>query len=95
MVPVMPLGYAEHALDRAHRAADAGADCASNHPADGPGDPVALTGALLGAATMPWAWPAWGIARNAERDGRSREEGPTASAAASRAAVLTLGFPVI
>ena len=44
------LGQAEHALDRAHGAADTGADCAPDHAAHGTGDPVTFVGSLLGAA---------------------------------------------
>src|SRR5579864_543662 len=49
MVPIV-MRHAEHALDRAHGAADAGANCASDHSAHRTGDPVAFVGALLSAA---------------------------------------------
>ena len=43
----------EHASHRAHGAADTGADRATNHAADGTGNPVTFAGALLGAADDP------------------------------------------
>ena len=40
----------EHALDRAHGAADAGTDCAANHATDRAGHPVTFVSAVLRAA---------------------------------------------
>ena len=48
--PVAAIGNPEHALDRAHRAADPGADGAANDAADRTGDPIAFIGAFLRAA---------------------------------------------
>ena len=42
VMPMMIVGDAEHALDRADSTADACADCASDHPTDRAGDPVAF-----------------------------------------------------
>ena len=47
---VTPIGNAEHALDRAHRTANAGTDRAANHPADWTGNPAAFIRTLLRAA---------------------------------------------
>src|SRR5258705_8728453 len=44
---IAAIGNSEHALDRAHRAADAGADRAANHTAHGAGDPASFVGTLL------------------------------------------------
>ena len=52
---VAVIGNAEHALDRAHGAADTGADYTSDRPAHGTGDPVTFIGASWAPRTMPWA----------------------------------------
>src|SRR5258707_9967270 len=44
---IAAIGNSEHAVDGAHRAADAGADCAANHTAHGAGDPASLVRPLL------------------------------------------------
>src|SRR5437870_9970672 len=45
--PPAAIRNPEHALDRTHRAADAGADRAANHTAHGAGDPASFVGTLL------------------------------------------------
>src|SRR5579871_2453088 len=57
MVPIV-MRHAEHALDRAHGAADPGANCASDNSAHGTGDPVAFVGTLLSTAhdALAVAW---------------------------------------
>jgi len=49
-VTVVTVGNAEHALDRAHGAADTGADSASDHTAHRAGNAVAFMGAFLRTA---------------------------------------------
>src|SRR6266436_2842066 len=44
---IAAIGNSEHAVDGAHRAADAGADCAAHHTAHGAGDPASLVRTLL------------------------------------------------
>jgi hypothetical protein len=61
----------EHALDGAHRAADAGADRAAHHAAHRAGDPVAFPGALLGAAHDALRMPDLGDSEQCENDGRN------------------------
>src|ERR1700746_350338 len=66
MAPVV-TGRSEHTFDRSHGAADAGADCAPNHPADGPCDPAAFIGALLGAADAALAVSGVGDEKQGQR----------------------------
>jgi hypothetical protein len=47
----------EHALDGAHRPADAGSDRATDHTTYGARDPVAFPGAFLRAANDPLSMP--------------------------------------
>ncbi len=61
----------EHALDRAHRPADAGSDRAADHTAHRAGDPVAFPGAFLRAAHEALRMPDMRSREQCEHDGRS------------------------
>ena len=63
----------EHALDGAHRAADAGADRATDHTADRTGDPVTFLRAFLRAAHDALRMPDMGHRQQRENDGRGRK----------------------
>ena len=63
----------EHALDRAHRAADAGADGAANHTAHGAGDPASFVGTLLSPAHDTLGVPDIGNREQCEHDCRNRK----------------------
>src|SRR6059058_3563055 len=62
----------EHALDRTHRAADAGADRAANHTAHGAGDPASFVGTLLRPAHDALGMTDRGDREQCEQDCRSR-----------------------
>ena len=66
---------AEHALDRAHGATDAGADGAANHAAHRAGDPVPLISALMGSADDALGMAGVGNSgqRQCEASGRKQE----------------------
>ena len=52
----MPVGNPQRAIDRTHRAADAGADRATDHAADRTGSLVAFIRASWAPRTMPCAF---------------------------------------
>jgi hypothetical protein len=88
-VAVMMPVRLEHALDCAHGTADAGANRASDHPADGACDPVAFGRALLGAADDALGVADMGHGDERQRQGEKRNMNGS-SQPAGRAAVLTL-----
>ena len=49
-VIMVSIGNSQHAMNGAHRAADAGTDGAADHATDRTGDPIALVSTLLRAA---------------------------------------------
>ena len=71
--PPAAVGNAKGAFDRAHRAADAGAHGASDHPAHRSGDPTAgvatLMGALLGATDQALGVAGMGDRQQSQREG--------------------------
>ena len=73
-VPVMPR-QSEHAVDRAHRAANTRADCSAHHSADRTGVATALTRAFLRAADDALRMSEVRDRQQAERDRRRREVG--------------------
>ena len=72
---VMPpvIGNAEHAIDRAHRAADTGADRAADDATDRTGDPVAFMSALLRAAHDALRMAGMGDREQRESERRGRK----------------------
>src|SRR5439155_25182507 len=70
--PPAAIRNPEHALDRAHRAADAGADRAANHTAHGAGDPASFVGTLLRPAHDALGMTDRGNREQCEQDCRSR-----------------------
>ncbi len=92
VVPVMRLGQAEHALDRAHGAADTGADRASHDPADKARNPVAFIGSLLGSAEDALGGAGMGHGDERQRQcqkGQHERQQPTGGQGRG----LNLGFP--
>ena len=87
--PVATIGNPEHALDRAHGATDAGADCAADHAPYRACDPVAFIRSFLGATDDALGVPAWGIASSASTMAAAASPKRTGKPAGS-AAVLTL-----
>jgi len=69
---VMAVRNSQHAVNRAHRAADAGADCAADHPADRAGNPVALRRAFVRAAHDALGIPKPGHRQQCQSDRRNR-----------------------
>ena len=67
---VAMVGNAEHALHRAHGAADTRPNGAADHPTHGTGDAIALMGAFLGATH-----DALGVAGLRQRDEGEQETG--------------------
>ena len=60
----------EHTSHRAHCAADTGSDRAADHATNRTGDPVAFTGAFLGATHDALRIAGMGNRQQGERDGR-------------------------
>src|SRR5258705_9643897 len=78
---IAAIGNSEHAVDGAHRAADAGADRAANHTAHGAGDPASLVRTLLRPAHDALGMNDMGNHEQCEHDCRSRKTefyGPSA-----------------
>src|SRR5258705_7261428 len=71
--PIAAIRDSEHALDGAHRAADAGADRAANHPTHGAANPVAFVSTLLRAAHDALRMTDMGDREQREHQCRSRE----------------------
>src|SRR5260370_22351360 len=70
---IAPIGNPEHALDRAHRAADAGSNRAADHSAHGPGDPVTLVRPLLRTAHDTLGVAEMRDRKQGKHEGRTRE----------------------
>src|ERR1700688_3145039 len=71
--PIAAIGNSEHALDGPHRAADAGANRAADHPTHGAGNPVAFVRVLLRAAHDALRMPDMGNREQSEYQRRSRK----------------------
>src|SRR6266702_4011455 len=71
--PPAAIRNPEHALDRAHCAADAGADRATNHTAHRAGDPASFVGTLLRPAHDALGMTDMGDREQCEHDCRSRK----------------------
>jgi hypothetical protein len=73
MVMPMRFGEPEHALDRAHGAADTGADRASDHAAHGTGYAITFVGALLRTTDNALGMAGVGHCKQRQRDGEHSE----------------------
>ena len=74
--PVSAIGDSEHALDRAHGAADAGPNRTTDHAAHRAGDPVTFIRAFLRAANDGLGMSDMGKRQQGEHDGGHREREP-------------------
>src|SRR5258705_3368493 len=70
---IAAIGNSEHAVDGAHRAADAGADRATNHTAHGAGDSASFVGTLLRPAHDTLGVTDIGNDKQCEHDCRRRK----------------------
>src|SRR5258708_32004595 len=70
------IGNTEHALDRAHGAADAGAYRTADHTTHRAGDPVTFVGAFLRAAHDALRVPGMGHCEQREDNGGGRKHQP-------------------
>jgi hypothetical protein len=91
MAAIAAIGDAEHALDRAHRAADAGTNGATDHAADRTGDPVTFVRTLSRAPHDALGMTEAGDRKQRKNDGGGREDEPHGKAGREGRG-LNLGF---
>src|SRR5260370_24062630 len=91
MAAIAAIGNAEHALDRAPGAADAGANGATDHAADRTGDPVTFVRTLLRATHDALGMTEAGDREQRKDDGGGCENEPNGKAG-RKSCRLNLGF---